>query len=398
MDWETLYCPNLRCEYYGKPFKIGKLVRNGSSRGEPQARCQACGSSVTLNYGTAYYGLGTDPVKFEMALRALAEGNSLRATARIVEVDKDQVCAWLDRAARQCRAVMLYLWRDLPVTECQLDELWSFVHTKQENLPGAKRYADTYGDVWVWLAFAPVWRLVLGFVIGKHDQTSADRLLAQVVWVTDETIPFFTSDQWPAYTQALLSTYGEWYQPVRQGARGAHPKPRRRPRADLLYAQVIKQRTSGHMTTVYTSVVFGDQAAVAARLAQSPVSRTINTSFIERDNLTQRQQNRRLTRRTNGFSKDLTWFEKQLWLSLAYYHLSLPHTSLRTPLPVPQLTYGTGSSRRWHPVTPAMAAGITDHVWTTRELLSYRVSPLDWQKRPIPEKLFPSWPEIHHGS
>jgi IS1 family transposase len=88
----------------------------------------------------------------------------------------------------------------------------------------------------------------------------------------------------------------------------------------LLYAQVIKQRTGGRITAVYTNVVFGDRAAVAARLAQSPVSHTLNTRFVERDNLTQRQPNRRLTRRTNGFSKDLTWFEKQLWLSLAYYH------------------------------------------------------------------------------
>ena len=398
MDWETLDCPNLGCEYYGKPFKIGRLVRNGSSRGEPQARCQACGSSVTLNYGTAYYGLGSDAVEFEIARRALAEGNSLRATARIVEADKDQIGAWLDRAARQCRAVMLFLWRDLPATECQLDELWSFIHTKQENLPGAKDYVETYGDAWVGLAFAPVWRLVWGFVIGKHDQTSADRLLEQVAWVTDDTVPFFTSDQWPAYTQALLKVYGEWHCPARRGTRGPHPKPRRRPRADLRYAQVIKHRTGGWITAVYTDVVFGDRAAVTARLAQSPVSQRINTSFVERDNLTQRQQNRRLTRRTNGFSKDLTWFEKQLWLSLAYYHLVLPHASLRTPSSVPEPTHGTGSLRRWRPVTPAMAAGITDHVWTTRELLSYRVSPLESQKRPVPEKLFPSWPEVHHGS
>ncbi|CDH46896.1 hypothetical protein BN874_640014 [Candidatus Contendobacter odensis Run_B_J11] len=77
--------------------------------------------------------------------------------------------------------------------------------TKQENLPGAKDYVETDGDAWVWLAFAPVWRLVLGFVIGKPDQTSADRLLKQVAWVTDDTVPFFTSDPWPAYTQALSS-------------------------------------------------------------------------------------------------------------------------------------------------------------------------------------------------
>ena len=398
MDWETLYCPNSGCAHYGKPFKIGRLVRNGSSRGEPQARCRACGSTVTLRYGTAYYGLEADPVRFETALRALAEGNSLRATARIVEMDKDTVCAWLDRGARQCRAVRLSLWRNLPVEECQLDELWSFIHTKQENLPGAKDYVETYGDAWVWLALAPVWRLVLGFVIGKHDPTHADRLVAQVAWVTDQTVPFFTSDQWPAYTQALLNVYGEWYCPARRGTGGPHPQPRRRPRADLRYAQVIKQRTGGRITAVYTDVVFGDRVAVAARLAQSPVSQTINTRFIERDTLTQRQQNRRLTRRTNGFSKDLSWFEKQLWLSLTYYHWVLPHDSLRHPLPATEPTRGSGSPRRWGPTTPAMVAGLTDHVWTTEELLSYRVSPLYWAECPDLEKLFPSWPEVHHGN
>jgi IS1 family transposase len=248
------------------------------------------------------------------------------------------------------------------------------------------------------LAFAPVWRLVLGFVIGKRDPSSANRLLSQVKWVTDETVPVFTSDQWPAYTQALLATYGEWYHPQRQGARGPHPKPRRRPRPELLYAQVIKQRSGGHIAAVYTYVVFGGRAAVAARLAQSPVSRTINTSFIERDNLTQRQQNRRLTRRTNGFSKDLSWFEKQWWLSLAYYPLRLPHASLRIPVSPLEPTRGSGSPRQWCPITPAMAAGITDHIWTTRELLSYRVSPLYWTEHPILETLFPTWPEAHHGN
>lgn len=167
----------------------------------------------------------------------------------------------------------------------------------------------------MWLALAPVWRLVLGFVIGKHDQTSADRLLEQVAGVTDDTVPFFTSDRWPAYTPALLNVHGEWHCPARRGTRGPTPKPRRRPRADLRYAQAIEQRTGGRITAVYTAVVFGDRAAIAARLAQSPVSHTINTSFIERDNRTQRQQNRRLTRRANGFSKSLSWFEKQPWLS-----------------------------------------------------------------------------------
>jgi transposase len=87
--------------------------------------------------------LEADPVKFETALRALAEGNSLRATARMVEVDEDTVGAWLDRGARQGRAVLLSLWRNLSVTECQLDELWSFIHTKEEHLPGVQEYFKT---------------------------------------------------------------------------------------------------------------------------------------------------------------------------------------------------------------------------------------------------------------
>lgn len=398
MDWETLYCPNRHCRCYGQPFLQSCLVKNGTSRGQPRALCKTCGESVALSYGTAYYGLNADPAIFEIAVRALAEGNSLRATGRIIAVDKDTVCAWLDRVARHCRLVMLYLWRDLRVSECQLDELWSFVHTKAENLPGAKVYCDTYGDAWVWIAFAPVWRVVLAFVIGKRDQASANLLLARVAPVTDDHLPLFTSDQLPEYPNALLQTYGEWYQPQRQGKRGAYPKPRRRPLADLLYAQVVKHREGGRVVEVSTRVVFGTPEAVAARLAHSPVSRTVNTSFVERDNLTQRQSNRRLTRRTNGFSKDLTWFEKQLWLSLAYYHLVLPHTSLQERLPALEPTRGVGSPRQWRPVTPAMAAGMTDHVWTTSELLAYRVPAEFLDQLPTIEHLFPKWDMVHHSN
>ena len=100
---------------------------------------------------------------------------------------------------------------------------------------------------------------------------------------------------------------------------------------------------------------------------------TVNTSDVERENLTLRQHNRRLPRKTNAFSKELPWLEKQLWLSLAYSHLVLPHESLRQSLEAPEPPRGQGSQRRWKPVTPAMAAGITDHIWTTPELLSYRV-------------------------
>lgn len=389
MDWSTLYCPNARCAYYGISFPDSRLVKNGTGHGYPQALCKACGSSVSMRYGTAYLGLEADPRIFELAVRALAEGNSLRATARIVQIDKDTACDWLQRAAQHCRLVLLYLWRNLHVQECQLDELWSFVHTKEQQLPFAKLYDDSYGDAWVWIAFAPVWHLIVAFVVGKRTQENANLLLQRVAHVTDTLIPFFTSDQLPEYRTALLEVYGHWQQPERQGTRGRFPKPRQVPDPNLVYAQVVKQREQGRVVEVRSRVVFGTPEQLAACLAASAVSTTVNTSFVERENLTLRQSNRRLTRRTNGFSKDLSWFEKQLWLSFAYYHLILPHHSLREALPTPTVTRGTGSPRKWRPVTPAMAAGITDHVWSTEELLSYRVPAWFIEELHALEHLFP---------
>lgn len=349
-----------------------------------------------MTEGTAYFELDTDPAIFELAIRALAEGNSLRSTARIVQVDKDTVCAWLTRAALHCRLVCLALWHQLHVTECQLDELWSFVHTKEQNLDFAKHWADEYGDAWVWLAFAPRWRLIVAFVVGKRTQAEANLLLERVVAVSDQHIPFFTSDQLPAYATALLHVYGRWYQPERQGARGRHPARRRLPLPNLHYAQVVKRREKGTVVEVSRKIIFGEAQAIEADLEASTVSRTINTSFVERDNLSLRQQNRRLTRKTTGFSKELSWMEKQLWLSLGYYHLCLPHHSLREALLIPEATRGTGSQRRWRAVTPAMAAGLTDHVWTTRELLSYRV-PVDVRERVETLKhVFPPLDDGHH--
>lgn len=398
MDWETLYCPNRACRCYGMPFSQGLLVKNGSSNGTKQALCRACGRSISVTHGTAYFDMEAEPALFELAIRALAEGNSIHSTARIVEIDKDTVCDWLNRAAHHCRLVCLSLWQQLHVTECQLDELWSFVHTKEQNVEFAKLWDESYGDAWVWVAFAPQWRLVLAFVVGKRTQAEANLLLERVVAASDEHVPFFTSDQLPAYATALLHVYGAWHQPERRGDRGRYPAQRRLPLPNLLYAQVVKRRERGIVVEVSRKVIFGDATALEAQLTASTASTTINTSFVERDNLSWRQQNRRLTRKTNGFSKDLGWMEKQLWLSLAYYHLCLPHRSLREALPLPEPTRGSGSPRKWRPVTPAMAAGMTDHVWSTPELLSYRVPASLVERLETIKHLFPSLDDVHQGN
>jgi IS1 family transposase len=339
-----------------------------------------------LTYGTAYFDLEADPAVFELAVRALAEGNSIQGTARIVQIDKDTVCAWLTRAAQQCRLVVLSHWRELTVTECQLDELWSFVHTKDQNLPMAQQWCETYGDAGVWVAFAPEWRLVVGFVVGQHTQAQANLLLERVVYVTDDHIPFFTSDPWPGYPTALLHAYGDWYQPERQGKRGRYPAPRCRPPPNLLYAQVVKRREKGRVVEVTRKRVWGSADELQARLAASASSTAINTSFVERDNLAWREHNRRLARKTTAFSKERSWMEKQVWLSLAYYHFCLPHLSLREELPTPEPTRGNGSPRKWRPVTPAMAA----------ELLGFRVPAPFLNTLETIKHLFPALDDAHH--
>jgi IS1 family transposase/transposase-like protein len=376
MELSRCYCPNQQCSHYGLPGFGCHLVRRGYDGDIPRLKCNMCQSTFSARQGTAYFDIHTDERIYTIATRALAEGNSLRGTGRIVGIDKDTVCDWLDKSGRHCRAVTTYLFNNLHITECQLDELWSFVRKKEARLSALEKILMLYGDAWVWIAFAPEWRLVPAFVIGKRVQENADLLIERLKAVSCGFIPFFTSDQLAHYPNALLNGYGipEVILDI-PGKRGRKPKPKLLPPSNLLYAQVVKRRQRGRVVEITKKVIFGDETAIQTCLTASTTSRTINTSFVERNNLTCRQSNGRLSRKVLSFSKDLTWMEKHLWLSLAYYHFVLPHSSLAQLLPEPQLTRGSGSSKKLQPTTPAMKAGITDHVWTMEELLNYRVPP-----------------------
>ena len=376
MELSTCYCPNRQCSHYGLLGFGNHLVRRGYDDRIPRLLCKMCQPTFSARQGTAYFDLNADERIYTIASRALAEGKSLRGTGRIVGVDKDTICDWLDKAGRHCRAVTTYLFNNLHMTECQPDELWSFVRKKEAQLTGIEKVLMWYGDAWVWVAFAPAWRLVPAFVIGKRVQENADLLIERLKAGSCGFMPFFSSDQLFHSPNALLHGYGIPETPLQiPGKRGPKPKPKRLPPSNLLYAQVVKQRQNGRVVAVTKKVIFGSPEATQACLAVSTTSQTINTSFVERNNLTCRQCNGRLSPKGLSFSKDLTWLEKHLWLSLTYYHFVLPHARLAQPLPQPQPTRGAGSLKKTQPVTPAMMAGITDHVWTMEELLSYRVPP-----------------------
>jgi hypothetical protein len=185
--------------------------------------------------------------------------------------------------------------------------------------------------------------------------------------------PLFLTDGFKEYTTALLTHYGQWVQSERRQATGPLPPPRWMPLPQLLYAQVIKTVRRRRLVRVTHRVVFGTLEAVNQVLV--PYGWQINTAFIERLNLTIRQHVAAVGRRVATLCKGEEGLRQQLALFQVYHNFVLPHTSLRQPLPQPVPTKGTGSATQWRPCTPAMAAGLTDHVWTLREVLRFRVPP-----------------------
>jgi len=145
------------------------------------------------------------------------------------------------------------------------------------------------------------------------------------------------------------------------------------PLPQLLYAQVVKTVRRRRLVRVSHRVVFGTLEAINDVLAACGWQ--IQTAFVERLNLAIRQRVAAVGRRVTTLCKGEDGVRYQLVLFHAYHNFCLPHASLRVPLAAPLPTNGTGSAKLWRPCTPAMAAGLTDHVWTLREVLLFRVPP-----------------------
>lgn len=376
MDHRTCYCRNPSCALYGRRAPLARLKFRGWHRKAARFHCHACGALVSARTGTAYAGIRTEASTYLRGATALAEGLSIRATGRLLGVDKATVNRWRPAVGRHCQGVMNYFLRDLHLQECQLDELWTFIYKQEAHLTPLEKLIEVCGEAWVGIAFSPVYKLVPAWVVGKRTLGHARKLVFRLKSATDGHIPFFTSDELPHYADALLDAYGLWVTPPRQGRRGRLPKPPRCPPPDLCSAVVVKERENSRVVNVTTRIVYGTAEQVEAALRASPVSQTINTYGVERNTLTVRQHSRRMGRKVNAFSKDPDYLEHQLTLAFAYSHFVVPPRALRQRLPRPLPTNGRrGSRKKWKPVTPAMAAGLTDHVWTMDELLNFRVPP-----------------------
>jgi IS1 family transposase len=294
----------------------------------------------------------------------------------VFEVDPSTVLGWLVEAAEQLEAFSRYFLCDVHIGQLQLDELYAVLSAVKDGEVSEDEAIERLerSPQWVWVAMDPESKLLLAIDVGKRTLAMAQRVVHQVAQVlAPDCVPLFLTDGFREYMTAGLTHFGQWMQPARRRAQGPAPQPRWMPRPHLLYAQVVKTVRRRRLVRVRHRVVFGTLAAVEQVLAAC--SWQINTAFIERLNLSMRQHVAAIGRRVTTLCKHEDGLRQQLTLYHVYYNFCLPHASLRVPLPQLLPTHGTGSARQWRPRTSAMAAGLTDRVWTLREGLLFRVPP-----------------------
>ena len=254
----------------------------------------------------------------------MVEGVSVRAISRLTDIDRNTVLSVLLTVGEKCRIVFNARVRRVRARYVQLDETWSFVHTKEKRL--ARNDPAEWGDAYTWVALDSQTKLIITYLVGKRDAECANTFVRDL---SDRIAGRcqVTSDGFKPYIAAIEEAWG----------------------ADVDFAQLIKvygkPDNAGPDWYGPGKVI----EAVPAPVSGNPDLRHISTSHVERSNLTVRMHLRRFTRLTNGFSKKLSHLKAAVSLYMAWYNFCRVHQTLR--------------------VTPAMEAKIADHIWTLEELL-----------------------------
>ena len=242
--------------------------------------------------------------------------------------------------------------------------MWAFVAKKQKNCDPADPADDHKGDWWDHVAYDPEHKLVLVVVPGARVTESAVEVVDTVKDRLDGQPPALaTSDEYAVYETVINEVFSQPVVAPRESPRPGRPAllPERRLDPGVTYATVRKEREEGRVVAVHRTVVLGGQPAVDAALKASVCSRTINTSFVERQHATARGQNARQSRRTYRFSKDWQVHESMSYFTRYRYNFCWPVRTLRV----------RGTDGCWQGRTPAMAAGLADHIWSLQEWMSF---------------------------
>jgi IS1 family transposase/transposase-like protein len=362
-DLSRFCCLDSRCPDFGRR-DAGNLTvtgRLGKSQQYRQLYCRSCRARFSERKGTPLYRAHLPEDKVLSILEHISEGCGVRKTARLVKVRPDTVSRYTRVAGEHARAAHDDLVARSPETrEIRMDEAWSFVAKKEKNCDEDDPADRFRGDCWDHVAFDPEHRLIVSVVPGERTAESVDQLVGDVKRRLEGRVPsLITTDEYSAYEGAILEAFGTEVVPARTGRRGRPRAPYKVAPEGLNYATVHKTRKKGRIVEVTTRVIFGTAETVEAALEASAASRTVNTSFVERHNGTDRNRNARKVRKTYGFSKDWWVHGAATFFSKYSYNFCWPVRTLKAK--------GGGAQ------TPAMLAKLTDHVWTL----------LEWIRRPI---------------
>jgi IS1 family transposase len=335
-------CPNPQCVWFNCPG-AGNIVHRswtGQHKHIERLRCTVCSREFSEREGTLMARSKLPEVTVERLLKCQRWGVCDEGTADICAVDLKTVHRFQALAAQRAETHHRQSVHHVDVEGVQLDEAYSKLRPKQVE--------------WVHTALAMGSWFLLWVDFGPRTQDTAAALIAQVV-ARARQLPLFLTDGWRAYTAALLQVVGVVYRPRRRGKVGRKPKPRLVAPPALFYAQVVKSRNkTGHVVEVRRRVVYGGPRRFGKQLRLRQLGETIQTAFMERWYGTLRGLVAPLRRRTRCLSWSRARHRGKVWLMVSLYNFVMPHKSLRQ-----------GRTPR----TPAMAIGLTDHVWSYREYI-----------------------------
>ena len=318
--------------------------------------CRTCGKRFAATQTTAFFGMHLTTETIQAIIHHAAEGVGVRATARLLGLDKNLVNRAILRAGEHCAAVLSSLLRSLSLTEVQLDELWAFV--KKQS--GSEADEGEYGQKWIWTATDAPTRLLITFWIGGREMDDARKMLDDLVArFTDK--PLFTSDELSHYAEVLAQLFHTMVAAERTGKRGRPMNPVRVVDEDLDYAIVHKIRAARRVVKVERKVIYGNAQRIQVRLQESP-SKTINIAYVERTNLDWRLWDAHLVRKAPTFARSQRWLKAKFAICVTVYNFVRPHSTL-----------SRREDRTFDPKTPAMAAGITERPWKIIDLLALPV-------------------------
>jgi transposase-like protein len=350
VDLAEQCCPNAYCPSLGLKGQGNISVH---SKSEGRLRCKTCRKTFSVTTLTPFYGLKTEVGLVTIVLTLLSFGCPTQAIVKAYGFDERTIATWLDRAGSHSQKVhqALVVQGKLEVGQVQADEI----------------YVKGHGfRAWMAMALMVSTRLWLGGVVHlKRERALADELLKLVVACC---VPFalvlVLVDGWKAYPKAILRAFRTPQEPIK-GQRG---RPRLVKWPGVMLGQVIKRKLKGRLVEVERRILKGEAAEVAYHLKASGGGNVLNTSYIERLNATFRQGLALLCRRTRQGAKKLVRVERGMWLMGGVYNFCQPHLSLRR--------YNWRSEGgKWAEFTPAMASGITNHIWSISELLWWKVPP-----------------------